>query len=225
MLFRHAARPAVGAGLLLAVLLPLLLLAPPAHAGPESSRATKMDNELRVELALHVQHREQALTALFGLAARHAADRGLRADRLAALGYTGDVSHLDYVLPVRDYDLSAGFGQTGPLWESVHTGLDFAAPAGTRLVAVADGTITEVAYAGPYGIRTVLTLEDGTEIWYNHLLTPLVYEGQAIMIGEPLGLVGSTGNSTGPHLHLEVRPDGGAPVDPATWLAGHGMAP
>lgn len=224
MLYRSAVRPA-GAALALATLLSLLLLAAPSHAGRESSRATKMDRELHVELALHVQHREQVLTALFGLAARHAADQGLRADRLRALGYTGDVAGLEYVLPLRDYDLSAGFGQTGPLWESIHTGLDFAAPTGTELVAVADGTITEVAYAGPYGIRTVLTLEDGTEIWYSHLLTPLVYEGQAILIGEPLGLVGSTGNSTGPHLHLEVRPDAGAPIDPATWLAGHGMAP
>lgn len=184
-----------------------------------------MESELRAELERHVQQREQALTALFDAAGRHAADIGLRADRLADLGYTGDVSDLEYVLPIHDYHLSAGFGQTGPLWESIHTGLDFGASTGTDLVAVADGTITEVAYAGPYGIRTILTLEDGTEVWYCHQLTPLVYEGQAIMIGEPLGLVGSTGNTTGPHLHLEVRPGAGAPIDPAAWLAGHGMDP
>ena len=77
MLFRIAVRPATGAALLFAALLPLLLLAPPAHAVRESSRATKMDTELHVELALHVQHREQALTALFDAAARHAADKGL----------------------------------------------------------------------------------------------------------------------------------------------------
>ena len=172
-----------------------------------------------------MHQRELALTAVLDAAERHAKVEGVRADRLAALGYTGNLPDLEYVLPIHDYHLSAGFGLTGPLWESIHTGQDFGASTGTELVAVADGTITEVADAGPYGTRTILTLPDGTELWYCHQLTPLVSEGQTIEIGEPLGLVGSTGNTTGPHLHFEVRPDGGAPIDPAAWLRAAGLNP
>ena len=202
----------------------LLLCSGPADALPETfSGAAQEAVEVQVERQVH--ERELALTAMFDAAEAYAEFEGVRNNRLEDLGYTGDVSDLDYILPIQDYHLSAGFGLTGPLWESVHTGLDFGAPTGTGLVAVADGTITEVAYAGPYGIRTILTLEDGTDIWYCHLLTPLVYQDQTIEIGQPLGLVGSTGNTTGPHLHLEVRPGGEEPMDPAWWLAAHGMAP
>ncbi|PUA79243.1 M23 family metallopeptidase [Nocardioides currus] len=210
---------------LLAAMVAPALVGTAAHASPETPRALKMHDELMVEVELHVQHREEVLTALLDAAERHAADVGQRSARLAALGYTGDLTKLEYVLPVQDYRLTAGFGESGPHWASVHTGLDFAAPLGTELVAVADGIVTEVAYAGPYGIRTVLTLQDGTEVWYNHQLQPLVFEGQAILIGEPIGLLGTTGNSIGPHLHLEVRPGGAAPVDPRAWLTERGLTP
>lgn len=195
-----------------------------ASAVPETTRATAQD-PARLALERQVQQRELALTAILDAAERYAAVEGVRSDRLAALGYTGNLSELDYILPIHDYHLSAGFGVSGPLWESIHTGLDMGAATGTDLVALADGTVTEVAYAGSYGNRTILTLEDGTEVWYCHQLTALVSVGQTLEIGEPLGLVGSTGNSTGPHLHLEIRPDGGAPIDPYAWLAGHGVAP
>lgn len=195
-----------------------------ANAVPEQTWAAAQDPD-QVALERQVHERELALTAMFDAAQRHAEVEGVRADRLAALGYTGNLPDLEYILPIQDYHLSAGFGLTGPLWESMHTGLDMGAATGTDLVAVADGTVTEVAYAGAYGIRTILTLEDGTDIWYCHQLTPLVHGGQSIEIGEPIGLVGSTGNTTGPHLHLEIRPGGGAPIDPAQWLDDHGLAP
>lgn len=196
----------------------------PAIAVPETTRVTAQD-PAQLALERQVHQRELALTAILDAAERHAAVEGARSDRLAALGYTGNLPGLNVILPLHDYRLSAGFGQSGPLWKSIHTGLDFGASTGTDLVAVADGTVTEVADAGAYGNRTILTLEDGTEVWYCHQLTTLVSVGQTLEIGEPLGLVGSTGNSTGPHLHLEIRPDGGAPIDPAAWLAGHGVAP
>lgn len=205
-----------------------MLLAAPSHAVPEvaqvgqvgQSAASSTQPSMDDALERHVNHREQALSALLTAAEQHASVEGVRTSRLAALGYSGDVDNLDHVLPLPafSYSLSAGFGAAGALWESTHTGLDFSAPLGTQIVAVADGTVTEVAYAGAYGIRTILTLEDGTDIWYAHQLRPLVYQGQTIEIGQPIGLVGSTGNSTGPHLHLEVRPGGEGPVDPMGWL-------
>ncbi|MGH3358613.1 MAG: M23 family metallopeptidase, partial [Nocardioidaceae bacterium] len=69
------------------------------------------------------------------------------------------------------------------------------------------------------------TLEDGTEIWYCHQNAFAVSEGQVVAPGETIGEVGSTGNVTGPHLHLEVRPGGGEPVDPYAALQEHGVTP
>ena len=210
----------------------LLLLPAPANAQPESAHSvqaggTRSQESLDEALARHVEDREEALTALLFAGEVHAKFEGVRSSRLKSLGYSGDVSDLQHILPVPafSYNLSAGFGASGLLWSNLHTGLDFAAPTGTPLVAVADGTVTDVAWAGPYGLRTILTLIDGTEIWYAHQLVPLVMPGQTVEIGMPIGSVGSSGNSTGPHVHLEVRPGGGEPVDPAVWLASTGMTP
>ena len=173
---RTAARPAAGAGVLIGTLLLLLTALPsaPALAVPETVReagAVSMRDLVREKaLERQVDRREHALTAIFAVAERHARVEQVRSDRLRALGYTGDLPALDTILPVRGYHISAGYGASGSHWASVHTGLDFAAPTGTDLVALADATVTEVAYAGPYGLRTVLTLADGTDVWYCHQL-------------------------------------------------------
>ena len=113
----------------------------------------------------------------------------------------------------------------GGLWSSNHTGLDFAAPSGTPIVAVANGTITKTGYAGSYGNQTIETLEDGTEIWYCHQSAIGVQRRRPVSGGQQIGSVGATGNTTGPHLHLEVRPGGGDPVDPYKALVLHGLKP
>jgi murein DD-endopeptidase MepM/ murein hydrolase activator NlpD len=127
-------------------------------------------------------------------------------------------------LPVASYHLTAGFGEYG-LWSSYHTGLDFAAPSGTPIYAIANGTITSASYDGSYGNKTVQTLEDGTELWYCHQTSFTVSSGEVVQAGELIGYIGSTGHVTGPHLHLEVRPGGGDPVDPYTALVVHGLQP
>lgn len=131
-----------------------------------------------------------------------------------------------WVLPVVGYRLTARFGQGGGLWSSGrHTGLDFAGPSGTQIVAVAGGTVTSAGYEGSYGNRTIITLADGTEIWYCHQSAIHVSVGEEVAPGDPIGLTGATGNVTGPHLHLEVHPGGGAAVDPYTSLVAHGVTP
>jgi murein DD-endopeptidase MepM/ murein hydrolase activator NlpD len=127
-------------------------------------------------------------------------------------------------LPVAGYHLTATFGQYG-LWSSYHTGLDFAAPSGTPIYAIANGVITSASYDGAYGNKTVQTLEDGTELWYCHQTSYTVSTGETVRAGELIGYVGSTGHVTGPHLHLEVRPGGGDPVDPYSALVVHGITP
>src|SRR6478672_5054896 len=132
-----------------------------------------------------------------------------------------------WVLPVAAgvYHLTARFGDYSSLWSNFHTGLDFAAPTGTPIMAVAGGTITETSYSGAYGNRTIETLPDGTELWYCHQNEFGTSVGAAVRPGEVIGYVGSTGNVTGPHLHLEVHPGGGDPVDPYTALIVHGLHP
>ena len=130
-----------------------------------------------------------------------------------------------WVLPLEGYDITATFGQVSGLWSSYHTGLDFAAPSGTPIRAIANGVISSVSYDGAYGNKTVLTLEDGTELWFCHQTSYTVSEGQEVRAGDVIGYVGSTGNVTGPHLHLEVRPGAGDPVDPYEALVVHGLQP
>jgi len=177
------------------------------------------------DLAQQVREREQSLMVLNQRA--DARDRALigRKAVLATYGYTGDPDDVRAVLPLATYRVSAGFGLTGPLWEAEHGGQDFSAPAGETIVAVAAGEVTEIAYSGPYGLRTIVTLPDGTEIWYCHQTDVTVSTGQLVDVADPVGTVGSSGNSTGPHLHLEVRPDGGSPIDPMDWLRADGLDP
>ncbi|MDQ6918747.1 MAG: M23 family metallopeptidase [Candidatus Dormibacteraeota bacterium] len=97
-----------------------------------------------------------------------------------------------------------------------HSGIDLAAPAGTAVFAP-DGGVASVGAGGPCGIHVVLRHGGGVETLYCHLLNATVADGQPIAAGERIGSVGSSGNSTGPHLHFEVHRDGRA-VDPAGWL-------
>ncbi|MFG2682959.1 M23 family metallopeptidase [Streptomyces sp. NPDC048392] len=151
-------------------------------------------------------------------AAEEAAKKA-EAERLAELAK-------QYTLPTSSYTISSTFNQAGSLWASGHhTGLDFAAPTGTLLKAVHSGTITSAGWDGSYGYKTVLTLDDGTELWYAHQSSISVSVGQKVATGDVIGRVGATGNVTGAHLHLEVHPGGGSGIDPMAWLQGKGLAP
>ncbi|SES49116.1 Murein DD-endopeptidase MepM and murein hydrolase activator NlpD, contain LysM domain [Streptomyces sp. yr375] len=132
-----------------------------------------------------------------------------------------------YTLPTSSYTITSTFGQSGSMWSSgYHTGLDFAAPTGTLIKAVHSGTITEAGWAGSYGYRTILTLDDGTELWFCHQSSISVSVGQEVGTGDVIGRVGATGNVTGPHLHLEVHPNGNSNgVDPGAWLRSMGLNP
>jgi murein DD-endopeptidase MepM/ murein hydrolase activator NlpD len=130
-----------------------------------------------------------------------------------------------WVLPTIGYHLTARFGQSRGLWSHNHTGLDFAAPSGTPIFAIANGIITSTGFDGAYGNKTIETLADGTEIWYAHQSEIGVTVGQKIVQGSQIGRIGSTGNVTGPHVHIEVRPGGGDPVDPYPAFLYHGVTP
>lgn len=130
-----------------------------------------------------------------------------------------------WVLPVRGYRLTGRFGETSQHWRSAHTGLDFAAAWGTPIRSLGAGIVTSAEYDDRYGNKTVITLRDGSEVWYCHQEGIGVVLGQWVRPGQRIGRVGSTGNVTGPHLHLEIRPGKNEPADPLTWLRKRGLRP
>ncbi|WP_338316290.1 peptidoglycan DD-metalloendopeptidase family protein, partial [Streptomyces bohaiensis] len=122
--------------------------------------------------------------------------------------------------------ITARFAQDGPNWSSRHTGTDWAAPAGTPVMAATPGVVLAVRSAvdgHPFGTFVTVLHHDSVVTVYAHLRDAHVTRGQSVDSGQQLGTVGSTGNSTGPHLHFEVRPQIGGrhlPVDPEPYLAG-----
>ncbi|MDX3581020.1 M23 family metallopeptidase [Streptomyces europaeiscabiei] len=130
-----------------------------------------------------------------------------------------------WVTPVDTYELSAGYGSGGERWAGQHTGQDFAVPIGTPVRAVGAGRVVKVSCGGAFGIEIVVEHEDGYYTQYAHLAAVTVDQGERLAPGQWLGQSGTTGNSTGPHLHFEVRvtPELGSGVDPVPWLRNHGV--
>jgi murein DD-endopeptidase MepM/ murein hydrolase activator NlpD len=108
----------------------------------------------------------------------------------------------------------SGFGMR---WGRMHEGIDIAASSGTPIRAAAAGTVIHAGWLGGYGNLVVLDHGDGLATAYAHASAILVGVGQQVAQGETVSLVGSTGNSSGPHLHFEVRVNGAA-VDPLLYL-------
>lgn len=130
------------------------------------------------------------------------------------------------VLPIAGgYRLTAGFHEAGARWSGHrHTGQDFAIRRGTPVRAVAAGVVRAAGSRGSYGLRVEIRHADGTVTTYSHLSSIGVRVGQRIAAGQRVGRVGSTGNTTGAHLHLEVLA-GGRFVDPLRWLRARGVRP
>ncbi len=126
--------------------------------------------------------------------------------------------------------ISDGFGprsSPGGIGSTNHKGVDFTPGQGTAIGAIADGVVSLVQRSDNGGLGVYVVIDhviDGQPVssWYGHMLTgsPLVSEGQAVLVGQQIGSVGNTGTSTGAHLHLEIHEDGSA-VDPFAWLTAH----
>lgn len=128
-----------------------------------------------------------------------------------------------FALPVAQRGVGELFGAAGSMWSSRHTGLDFPVPMNTPVMAVTDGTV-EAKWNPFYGNMVIVTAPDGTETWYCHLASAKIRAGH-VKAGEVIAYAGSSGNSSGPHLHLEVHPGGGDAIDPLAWLRSHGLDP
>jgi len=104
--------------------------------------------------------------------------------------------------------ITSRFGNRESIRSYAHRGLDIAAPTGTPIKAAAAGTVTSSGYNSSYGYMIIISHGNGVETVYGHCSKLLVSKGQKVTQGQLIGKVGSTGNSTGPHLHLEVRVNG-----------------
>ncbi|WP_055493998.1 M23 family metallopeptidase [Streptomyces sp. TP-A0356] len=132
-----------------------------------------------------------------------------------------------WVTPVESYRLSAGFGSGGAHWAHRHTGQDFAVPIGTPVRSVGAGKVVKVACGGAFGMQIVVEHPGGYWTQYAHLAAVTVVQGERVAVGQWIAQSGTTGNSTGPHLHFEVRstPELESSEDPVPWLTARGVKP
>ncbi|MFI9123165.1 M23 family metallopeptidase [Streptomyces bikiniensis] len=131
-----------------------------------------------------------------------------------------------FQLPIAGSYVSTGYKTGGSLWSSgSHSGVDFHAAYGSRVVSVGSGTVVEAGWGGAYGNNIVIRMHDGTYTQYGHLSSIGVYVGQTVEPGQQIGISGSTGNSTGPHLHFEARTgaDYGSDINPISYLRARGV--
>ncbi|MEU8768221.1 LysM peptidoglycan-binding domain-containing M23 family metallopeptidase [Streptomyces griseus] len=129
--------------------------------------------------------------------------------------------------PLANANVTTQYRASGASWSSgYHTGSDFQAASGTPVLAIGPGTVVSAGNSGSYGNEVVIKHEDGMYSQYAHQSSLNVSVGQTVTGGQQIGLSGSTGNSTGPHLHFEVRtgPSYGSDVDPIAYLRQHGVS-
>lgn len=125
-----------------------------------------------------------------------------------------------YKFPLKEGVLTSGFGMRANPFngeKSYHPGIDLAAPTGTPVMACAAGKVKKISYSNIYGTHIVLSHTDGRESLYGHLSAVYVSLNESVKSGTLIGAVGSTGLSTGPHLHFEIR-EHGIPKNPAKYI-------
>ena len=130
---------------------------------------------------------------------------------------SGNISGISLSNPLRVTPLiTSRFGESGSR-RYVHTGVDLATALGTSIYSIAPGTVVFAGWQGSYGYLIMIDHGDGIQSWYGHCNDIYVSVGDSVSTDTCIGAVGSTGNSTGPHLHLEIRVNGNA-VNPQNYL-------
>lgn len=122
-------------------------------------------------------------------------------------------------LPIVNGKITTPYKKLGKMWsKGYHTGVDFAVPTGTQIVAVQDGEIVNASWGKAYGTQVVQKISAKEFVIYAHLSKAEVKPGDKVKKGDKIGLSGNTGNSSGPHLHFELR-------DNIRWSAGKDLDP
>ncbi|MFJ5775144.1 M23 family metallopeptidase [Streptomyces sp. NPDC093094] len=203
-------------------------------AAADTSAATTAAGAVQAQAAAQAKAAKAAEAAAAAkakaAAVKKAAAQQAAAKKAAAVKKAAAKKAVSWVSPVKHYAKSASFAQAGGMWAHTHSGQDFAVPSGTVVVAAHGGTVVKAggngAGDGPaYGNAVVIKHANGTYSQYAHLSRVDVRIGQVVATGQKIALSGNTGNSSGPHLHFEIRttPNYGTAVDPVAFLRGKGL--
>ncbi|MFJ8696158.1 M23 family metallopeptidase [Streptomyces roseolilacinus] len=189
-----------------------------------SAVAAEAQAPLAMDTAAAVAAQAQAQTAKVTQA------KAVKAAAVKAAAAKKAAKAVGWMKPVTGYTLTAGYNQGGAMWTNKHSGQDFAVPVGTLVKAVHGGTVVK---AGPngggdgpaYGNAIVIKHANGTYSQYAHLSKINVKIGSKVKTGQLIARSGNTGNSSGPHLHFEIRttPNYGSSVNPASFLRAEGV--
>ncbi|WP_269453061.1 M23 family metallopeptidase [Yinghuangia sp. ASG 101] len=196
-----------------------------AAAEAEAARAAAAAQAAAQAAAAKTAADQAAAQAAAAEAAGAEAAQKAAADREAAQKAAASaVSEAGYVRPVPGTP-HGSYGRSGSHWSHGHTGEDFTAASGTPVRAVAAGTVVKTGWGGAYGNEVVIKHADGKYTQYGHLSKFSTKAGAKVRAGQQIALSGSTGNSTGPHLHFEVRtgPNYGSDVNPIAYLRAKGV--
>lgn len=208
------------------------LLAQRAEADELLRQLAEEEKDYTAEYEANLQAEEEQMEKI--LAAQAEYEKALSAEEQARLaqanannvagsGSTSSVtpSTSGFVRPLGSITVTCAYGwRTHPVWgyESFHTGVDLAANQGDPIYAVASGTVTTATYQTAYGYCVEISHGNGYGSFYGHMTNYIVSAGQYVSQGEVIGYVGSTGWSTGPHLHFEVHVNGSA-VNPMDYIS------
>lgn len=157
-------------------------------------------------------------------AAAQQADEARKAEETRAAAATAEAARKKaqrWVSPIVHYTLTSGFGWR---WGRMHPAQDLGVPVGTAVHALSSGTVIFSGWSSEgYGYLVQIRYWDGTVSWFAHNSRVVVSVGQKVTPGQLVSYSGNTGHSTGPHLHLEIHPNGAGPVPPRPWLAQKGV--
>lgn len=188
---------------------------------PSSESLTNEENA-RLEAQAAANDAATAKAQVDAAAAKAQADADSAAAEASQATATQAAVHA-WVAPVAaSYALTSGFGMR---WGAMHPGQDFAVPVGTPVKALSSGTVILAGWSGGYGNKVEIQYWDGTVSWFAHNSRLLVTTGEKVTPGETVSMSGSTGHSTGPHLHLEIHPGDGDAIAPLPWLKAKGIMP
>jgi murein DD-endopeptidase MepM/ murein hydrolase activator NlpD len=202
-------------------------------AAGQHSRSTRSTRSVRTRVGIAGVAALAAVGVLGSLASPAAAASGAEAEQRTGFGQATVLESAaaakrgnGYVAPVPGASVTTPYRAGGSMWASgSHSGIDFAASSGTSVRAVGAGTVAVAGWGGAYGNNIVIRHGDGRYTQYGHLSAMDVHAGQSVKAGQRIGRVGSTGNSTGPHLHFEARttPNYGSDMNPVTYLRSKGV--
>ncbi len=184
-----------------------------AKATPRTTSVALVDSRSQA-----IQDNAKARVYAAASAARSAERKDLAARKARILAAKRLEESQSWQLPLKNVVHTSDFGWR---WGRLHAGEDFAAPIGTNLVSMSTGTVIFAGEQSGYGTLVKIRYWDNTVTYYAHMSSTSVSDGEVVEPGEVVGLSGNSGHSTGPHLHLEVHPEGGEAIDPAVWLASH----